>query len=82
MDSTLVGSCKMPEFTTLDRLMSVESLLAHLQHDFDQLSQVVWRQQSELEVLRLELTKITERLTAETDSAEVRDPLAEMPPHY
>lgn len=65
-----------------DRLMSVESLLAHVQHDFDHLSQVVWRQQTELEALRKELAKLVERLPVGGDAAEIRDPLAEKPPHY
>ena len=65
-----------------DRLMSVESLLAHLQHDFDHLSQVVWRQQTELETLRKELAKLVERQIVGGNTAEVRDPLTEKPPHY
>ena len=60
-----------------DRLMSVESLLAHLQHDFDHLSQVVWRQQTELETLRKELAKLVERQIVGGNTAEVRDPLTE-----
>ena len=72
----------MSDTAANDRLMSVESLLAHLQHDFDHLSQVVWQQQTELESLRKALAKLVERLPVGGDTAEVRDPLAEKPPHY
>ena len=68
--------------SSTDRLMSVESLLSHLQHDFDHLSQVVWRQQAELDALQKELAKLDERLPVGGNAAEVRDPLSEKPPHY
>lgn len=66
-----------------DRLTSVELLLTHLQHDFEQLSQVVFRQQAELAELRKELVLLDTRVvTLSTEVPEVRDPQAEKPPHY
>lgn len=65
-----------------DRLMNVELLLTHLQHDLEQLSQVVFRQQVELDALRKELTLLDSRLVTLAEGPEVRDPLAEKPPHY
>lgn len=65
-----------------DRLTNVELLLTHLQHDFEQLSQVVFRQQSELDALRKELTLLDSRVVTLADGPEIRDPLAEKPPHY
>ncbi|MBM3971912.1 MAG: SlyX family protein [Planctomycetes bacterium] len=69
--------------TADDRLTSVELLLTHLQHDFEQLSQVVFRQQAELDALRKELALLDTRVvTLSTEVPEVRDPQAEKPPHY
>lgn len=65
-----------------DRLTNVELLLTHLQHDLEQLSQVVFRQQAELDVLRKELVLLDSRVVTLTEGPEVRDPLAEKPPHY
>ena len=66
-----------------DRLTSVELLLTHLQHDFEQLSQVVFRQQAELDALRKELLLLDTRVvTLSTEVPEARDPQAEKPPHY
>lgn len=73
----------MPDANANDRLTSVELLLTHLQHDFEQLSQVVFRQQAELDALRKELVLLDSRVvTLATEVPEVRDPLAEKPPHY
>ncbi len=66
-----------------DRLTNVELLLTHLQHDLEQLSQVVFRQQAELDTLRKELILLDTRVvTLSTEGPEVRDPQAEKPPHY
>lgn len=68
--------------STDDRLTNVELLLTHLQHDLEQLSQVVFRQQAELDALRKELTLLDSRVVTLTEDPELRDPLAEKPPHY
>ena len=65
-----------------DRLTNVELLLTHLQHEFEQLSQVVFRQQAELDSLRKELTLLNSRVVTLTEGPETRDPVAEKPPHY
>lgn len=73
----------MPVSNADDRLTNVELLLTHLQHDLEQLSQVVFRQQAELDALRKELVLLDTRVvTLSTEGSEVRDPQAEKPPHY
>jgi len=68
---------------TDDRVVNVELLLTHLQHDLEQLSQVVFRQQAELDAVRKELALLDSRVvTLSIEGSEVRDPLAEKPPHY
>lgn len=64
------------------RLENVESLLAHTQRDLEQLSQVVWQQQAELDSLRKELFRVNARVATLGEVPEARDPLAEKPPHY
>lgn len=68
--------------STDDRLTNAELLLMHLQHDLEQLSQVVFRQQSELDALRNELSRLDSRVVRLSEEPEIRDPLAEKPPHY
>ncbi len=73
----------MSASNTDDRITNVELLMTHLQHDFEQLSQVVFRQQAELNALRKELALLDTRVvTLSAESPEVRDPQAEKPPHY
>ncbi len=64
------------------RVENVESLLMHLQRDFDSLSEVIWRQQAEIDTLKKEVQRLGERFATEVDGTEERDPLAEQPPHY
>jgi SlyX protein len=65
-----------------DRLTNVELLLTHLQRDFEQLSQVVFRQQAEIDALKTEVAKLNTRIVTLTDDPEIRDPQEEKPPHY
>lgn len=65
-----------------DRVEHVESLLMHLQRDFDSLGEVVWRQQAEIDALKKEVQRLGERGATEADGVEERDPVAEQPPHY
>ena len=67
---------------TDDRVVNVELLLTHLQHDFEQLSQVVFRQQAEIDALKTEVAKLSTRIVTLADDPEVRDPQDEKPPHY
>ena len=64
------------------RLMQLESLLMHMQYDLEQLSQVVWRQQAEIDALTNELNRLDTRVVTLADGPETRDPLDEKPPHY
>ncbi len=72
----------MPAPTTDDRVVNVELLLMHVQYDFEQLSQVVFRQQAEIDALKTEVAKLTTRIVTLADNPEVRDPQDEKPPHY
>ena len=66
---------------TEDRLVEVESALAHLQHDFEQLHSVVLAQQAEMEKLRNELETLGGRVSRFEDG-DLPDAREERPPHY
>ena len=63
-----------------ERITNVESLIAHLQYDIDQLSRTVVEQQSEIAFLKGELRRF--RSDFDQQPAPPRDPIAEKPPHY
>lgn len=63
-----------------ERLVKIELLLMHLQHDVDQLSKVLLDQQGELDSLRRAMDQLAS--VVEHDNAEPRSPEEERPPHY
>ena len=71
----------MPAPNPDDRITNVELLMTHLQHDFEQLSQVVFRQQAELDALRKEFALLDSRVvTLSNEGSEVRAKLGINPP--
>ncbi len=65
-----------------DRLVALESALAHLQHDFEQVHHVSLELQRELRQLILRLQRLEQRFETLGESPEVRSPESERPPHY
>ncbi len=65
-----------------DRLTAIESTVAHLQHDFDQLHQVTLALQTDVRLLQLSLQKLSARLEQWAQEPETRSPEQERPPHY
>lgn len=63
-----------------DRIVHLESLIMHLQRDIEQLSRAILEQNTELDELRVNVSRLESRLD-ETENEE-RDPLDERPPHY
>lgn len=66
----------------LDRLIAVESALAHMQYDFDQLHGVALDLQRELRQLTLRFQRLEHRLEVLGDEPEERSAENERPPHY
>lgn len=64
-----------------DRIVDAEMALAHLQHDYDALNEVVFQQQKAIESLTVKVQKLEAKLEANSDP-EIRDAEAEKPPHY
>jgi len=66
-----------------DRIVRIETALMHVEHDVEQLHQALVAQQREIESFRRILERIEAALDREAGlPSEVRDPLAEKPPHY
>ena len=64
------------------RIVAMESLIAHLQHDLDQLNSVLLRQQTEIDALRQSQNRLEMRIDNNFTGAEDNDPSNERPPHY
>jgi len=72
----------MPAEPTPEHLERLESLLMHLQHDYETLNAVVLEQQRQLTRLQQMLSRVDDRLNRLALDEEQRDPQAERPPHY
>ena len=67
---------------TTDRLTAIESLLMHLQHEFEQLSEAILEQRRELDSLRRDMACLSGQVASLELGPEQRDPKLEKPPHY
>jgi SlyX protein len=72
----------MTDAATDARLVTIETAVAHLQHDVEQLHQVLVGVQTELRTLQLALDKLGSRVDDLREPPEVRTPEADRPPHY
>ncbi len=71
----------MPDKNPLmDRIITLESALMHLQHDLEKIGQVVLDQQKQIEQQQLQIDRFEEKISQSQD--EFIDPLDEKPPHY
>jgi len=64
------------------RLIQLESTLAHLQYDYDQLHSVVLALQGDVRTLQQGITKLKGRIEQLQSEPETRSPEDERPPHY
>jgi len=65
-----------------ESLEQVQSKIAYLEHAVAELSDVVFRQHKEFEVLELQLKALRERLDSARPDEAARTPEQERPPHY
>ncbi|MEZ6125963.1 MAG: SlyX family protein [Planctomycetaceae bacterium] len=65
-----------------ERLVRLESVLAHLQHDIDSLNQALTEHFRSLQAFETRFARIEHDLQSLTEDPETRDPGAERPPHY
>jgi uncharacterized coiled-coil protein SlyX len=67
---------------TPDRLIHLETAVAHLQHDFERLSSVTLELQAELRQLLLRCQRLEARIERLVEPPEIRSPADERPPHW
>ena len=65
-----------------DRLVKLETAVAHLQHDLEQMHQALVSLHSELRGSRDQLATFERRLLLLSEVPEIRSPQEERPPHY
>ena len=72
-----------PEATsTEERLVRIETALAHLQHDIEQLNTSLTNHFARLQGFEQRFTRIEHEIEVLGEPAEQRDPAQEKPPHY
>ena len=72
----------MPSASDDDRLIRLETAVAHLQHDLEQMHQALISMNAELKGHRDQMARIDRRLQQLAEPPEIRDPGDERPPHY
>jgi len=66
----------------VDSLERIETQIAFLERANAELSDVVFRQQREIEALRAQIAALVARVDAAQPGADARTPEKERPPHY
>lgn len=64
------------------RVTELETLVTHLQHDLEQMSNVLLAQKSEIDALARSVEKLQRRLDVLEEQPADADPLEERPPHF
>ena len=68
--------------TAQDRLESLEFKLAHLEHGLQELSEIVVRQQQEIERLRAQNGRLVDQIEDLRSPGDSTGEQHEVPPHY
>ncbi len=62
--------------------VATQETLMHMQHDLEQMHQVLLSQQRQIEELKLSLNRVEQRLDQSQAADDMPAPLDERPPHY
>jgi uncharacterized coiled-coil protein SlyX len=65
-----------------DRIIKLEYLVAHLEHELATMSSVLLEQQTEIDALKRQTARLGDRVARLAEDEEQRDPGDERPPHY
>lgn len=65
-----------------ERIIKLETIVMHLQHDIEQLNAATLAQQKEIKSLKQYIERLQSRLDQADDDPEARDLREERPPHY
>lgn len=77
-----VESDALPTNDLSARLIDLESTVAHLEHELEQMHTVLLAVQADLKIARDRIVKLEQRLVMASESPEERSPIDERPPHY
>lgn len=72
----------MNEQNLSEKVVSLETTLMHLQHEFEQLNSVVLQQQREIDAIKLKMQGLSDKVVELELPAEQSDMTGEKPPHY
>ncbi len=76
------NSNSMTDSHVNDRLINLETAVAHLQHDLEQMHQALVSLHTELRGSRDQLATFERKLLQLSEAPEIRSPQEERPPHY
>ena len=65
-----------------DRLTEIEIKIAHMEQSLNELSDVLYQQQSLIERLERSFDELRQGIEATSDNGEHNNPADEKPPHY
>ncbi|MBT4865097.1 MAG: SlyX family protein [Planctomycetaceae bacterium] len=72
----------MPTNSPDERLIALEMSVSHLQHEVEQMHEVMLAQQEEISALRRDLQRVNGKIDHLQEPSEPGDALDERPPHY
>jgi len=72
----------MPTNSPDERLIALEMSVSHLQHELQQMHEVMLAQQQDISVLRRDLQRAHGKIDRLQEPSEPGDALDERPPHY
>ena len=64
------------------RIIGLETAVAHLQHELEQMHQVLLAVQADLNAAREKMAKLETKIVHTNEDSEQRNPSEERPPHY
>jgi SlyX protein len=77
------GTTAMTSSDTLhERLMKLETIVMHLQHDVELMNSAMLAQRGEIQALQSALERFQAQFAEAANEPEQRDPKDERPPHY
>jgi SlyX protein len=74
--------CDMPDSNSEERLVKLEFLVTHLEHELATMNSVVLEQQKQIDALKRTAARLDDRMARLAEDEERRDPGEERPPHY
>ena len=80
--TTTESARDMPDSNSEERLVKLEFLVTHLEHELATMNSVVLEQQKQIDTLKRTAARLDDRVARLADDEERRDPGEERPPHY